>query len=70
MPPRIIAKKLMPPRIMTTMPTNPPINDESKREHSYKIEVKSLNFNLVLQYTDAQKFAMGGSSRPTRDTQV
>ena len=23
-----------------------------------------LNFNLVLQYTDAQKFAMGGSSRP------
>jgi hypothetical protein len=35
---------------MTRMPTNPPINDESKREQIYKNEVRSLNFNLVLQY--------------------
>jgi hypothetical protein len=47
---RTITKKLMPPRTMTRIPTNPSIYDECKREQIYKIEIKSLNFNLVLQH--------------------
>jgi hypothetical protein len=32
------------------MPTNPSIYDERKLEQTYKIEVKFLNLNLVLQH--------------------